>query len=166
MLQLLTIYLGLQKIHYLLYTAAYYHIVDPHNQESVSEPSTSKPGHHQTDPSLGYQVPVFMGLRLGDVSLEQFTTFQVKLVVQVASHLLGEVEHLLGLPDGCRISSGGSDQVKGILSVRASPHLLRTIIRDMRSSPLSGLGRECSPIQATKDCLAQLKKLFRGSISI
>lgn len=165
-LQLLTIYLSLQKIHYLLYTAAYYHIVDlQHNQESVSEPSASKPRHHQADPSLGYQIPVFRGLRLGDVSLEQFTTFQVKLVVQVASHLLGEVEHLLGLPDGCRISRGGSDQVKGILGARASPHLLRMIIRDMRS-PLSGLGRECSPIQATKDRLAQLKKLFRGSISI
>ena len=161
-LQLLAIYLSLQKIHYLLYTAAYYSIVDPQNQESVSE--NSKP-RHQTDPSLGYQVPVFKGLHLGDVSLEQFTTFQVKLVIQVASHLLGEVEHLLGLPDGCRISRGGSDQGKGILGVSASPHLLRMIIRDMRS-PLSGLGRGCSPVQATKDRLSQLKRLFRGSVSI
>ena len=48
--------------------------------------------------------PLFPGLSLSGVSLDHFAKFQIKFLLQITTHTLGEIEHVLGLPEGYRIS--------------------------------------------------------------
>ncbi|KAL8941750.1 MAG: hypothetical protein Q9211_001696 [Gyalolechia sp. 1 TL-2023] len=49
-------------------------------------------------------VPLFPGLCLDGVCLDEFARFQIKFVVQITAHTLGEIEGVLGLPEGYRVS--------------------------------------------------------------
>ncbi|KAI4168593.1 MAG: hypothetical protein LQ343_006257 [Gyalolechia ehrenbergii] len=49
-------------------------------------------------------VPLFPGLCLDGVCLDKFAKFQIKFLLQITAHTLGEIEGELGLPEGYRVS--------------------------------------------------------------
>ena len=53
--------------------------------------------------------PLFPGLCLDGVCLDDFAKFQIKFLLQITTHTLGEIEGVLGLPEGCRISRRDSN---------------------------------------------------------
>lgn len=57
--------------------------------------------------------PVFPGMTVGGFSLDRFGTFQVKLLVQISVHVLGEIEGVLGVPEGVRVLGAGGEQAEG-----------------------------------------------------
>ncbi|KAL8722874.1 MAG: hypothetical protein Q9225_000707 [Loekoesia sp. 1 TL-2023] len=48
--------------------------------------------------------PLFPGLSLDGVCLDDFAKFQIKFLLQITAHTLGEIEGVLGLPEGYRVS--------------------------------------------------------------
>lgn len=54
--------------------------------------------------SGGMPAPVFPGLSLDGVCLDDFAKFQIKFLLQITAHTLGEIEGVLGLPEGYRVS--------------------------------------------------------------
>ena len=84
--QLLTCYIRIIHLHSILYSKIFDHL-------------TTLP--HRKDAQLP---PAFPGMQVGCMSLDDFGSFQMKLLLQISTHILGEVEMALGLPDGYRIS--------------------------------------------------------------
>jgi len=73
--------------------------------------------------------PVFPGMQIGGVSLDQFGTFQVKLLLQICLHILEDIELALGLPDEYRFGkrkSGG----RGVLEASVSAGFVQCLMRE------------------------------------
>ena len=140
---LLTCYIRIIHLHSILYSRIYDHLT--------------------ASPRKGASVPpVFPGLQVGGMPLDDFGNFQVKLLLQISTHILGEIEMTLGLPDGYRISKK-SCQSLGILETSVS---LQFIEMTMRENGRTGLGIETDRVKSIKDSLASLKRLLKGTINI
>lgn len=142
-LGLLTCYIRIIHLHNILYSRIYDHLTAS-LRKGASVP------------------PVFPGLQVGGMPLDEFGNFQVKLLLQISTHVLGEVEMALGLPDGYRISKK-SGQSLGILETSVS---VQFIEMTMRENGRTGLGIGTDRVMSIKNNLACLKRLLNGSINI
>jgi len=105
--------------------------------------------------------PVFPGVQAGSVSLDTFAKFQVKLLIQISTHVLGEIEMALGLPDGYRISKRDI-QRQGIFEGSVS---VQFIEMTMKEKGKSGLGIEKDKFTSIRDHLGRLRQLLKGTIN-
>ena len=104
-----------------------------------------------------YLPPLFPSWQAGSVSLDSFAKFQVKLLIQVSTHTLGEIEIALGLPDGYRISKKDRHGIfKGMVSVQFIEMM-------MREEGKSGLGTE-DKFTSIRDHLGRLGRILKGAI--
>lgn len=163
LLQLLACYLRLRDLHRILYTAIHHYMVS--NTSAKSKTSSSQHDLSTTEQLSAKQRPLFKGLQIGGTSLEDFHPFQVKFVLQITVHILGEIEHTLGLPGVDRVSKKTDDEQPGILGAGVSPQLLKTVMRD-NAVPGGRGGPDGSIVLAMRDRLSQLRKLLRGSINL
>ena len=104
--------------------------------------------------------PPFPGMKVGSVSLDSQAKFQVNLLVQFSTHILGEIEVALGLPDGYRISRKDRH---GIFEGTVSLQFIEMTIREEAKSLLGG-GNDKDKLTGIRDHLALLKQLLKGAI--
>ena len=106
--------------------------------------------------------PVFPGLQAGGVSLDNFGKFQIKLLVQISTHVLGEIETALGLPEGYRISKKNRER-RGILDDSISVQFLEMAMKEkgMQGPRLMEEDRFAS----VKNRLTSLRQLLKGTIN-
>ena len=107
--------------------------------------------------------PVFPGIRVGGVPLDDFGTFQMKLLLQISTHILGEIEMALGLPDGYRISKKNAG-VCGILEKSVSVAFIEMTMRE--SERTTGFGVESDRTASIRRDLAWLRLRLKGTINI
>lgn len=139
---LLTCYIRVLHLHYLLYSR-------------ISDFIT-------TQSQSGAPLPaVFPGVQAGSVLLDTFAKFQVKLLIQISTHVLGEIEMALGLPDGYRISKRNS-QRQGIFEGSVS---VQFIEMTMKEKGKSGLGMDRGEFTSIRDHLGRLRQLLKGTIN-
>ena len=101
--------------------------------------------------------PLFPDLAVGNFSLCAFGNFQMKFMLQICLHLLGQVEMKLGLPKGKRVSSCTNPK-QGILDTALSSQSLKEALREILS--------ECSVQTAIKETVAQIGWKLRGMIDV
>lgn len=150
-LQILTVYIRLVQLHFNLYTRILAMVSPPTTPSAFSTIST---------PSSAYSTPAaFPSLTIGGISLVPYSRFQLRFLLQICVHHLGEIEALMGLPAGLRVSDVDEESREegGILGGRnggTSP-LVRTILMGA-GAPFRGIG----------ETLEQLKKALEGRIKI
>ena len=113
-LQLLTCYIRIVRLHSIMYKS----MID----YTLAFPAAASP-HMAAIP------PVFPGLQIGGVSLDAFGTLQVVLLLQIAVHVLGEIEVALGLPKEYRVGRwerGG----RGVLEASVSSGFVKCLMRE------------------------------------
>ena len=142
--QLLTCFIRIIRLHSIFYTQVHNYLTALPNKREESLP------------------PIFPGMQVGGVPLDEFRNFQVKLLLQISTHVLGEIEMLLGLPDGYRISKK-NPQSQGILETSVS---VQFIEMTMRENGRCGLGIEWDRIKSIRDNLGNLRVLLKGTINI
>ncbi len=158
-LQLLACYLRITQLHNILYTVIYNFITNP-REGSPPQASSSSSGT-QTPEKLANQPPsIFPGLQIGGVHLESFGIFQIKLLLQISAHILGEIESALSLPDGYRVSRKKDDEASGVLGVAIPPIFFEMTVADNESAG----GQD--GILGSKARLGKLRSLLKGSINI
>lgn len=150
-LQILTVYIRLVQLHFTLYTRI---------QAMVSPPNSPSASCTASTPSSSYFTPpAFPSLSIGGISLAAYSRFQLRFLLQICVHHLGEIETLLGLPAGLRVSDvdEGSREHGGLLDERngVTPLLVQTI--------MMGAG---APVRGIGETLEQLKKALEGRIKI
>ncbi|KAJ6013610.1 C6 zinc finger domain protein [Penicillium herquei] len=166
LLQLLACYLRLRDLHGILYAAIHHYVAS----NTLAESKTSFSQHRsfateQLSTGKAKQRPLFKGLQIGGASLEGFHPFQVKFVLQIAVHILGEIENTLGLPSVDRVGKKTDDKQPDVLGAGISPQLLKTVMRD-NAAPGGRGGSDGSTVLAIRNRLSQLRKLLRGSINL
>ncbi|MCJ1436575.1 hypothetical protein MMC27_005955 [Xylographa pallens] len=99
--------------------------------------------------------PVFPGLAVGGEPLDAFGTLQVVLLLQIAVHVLGEIEAALGLPEEYRVGRrrGGG---RGVLGASVSGGFVRCLMRE-------GVWRG-KRVEAIREQLGQLKRVLEGAV--
>ena len=106
--------------------------------------------------------PIFPGMHVGGVFLDGYGKFQVKYLVQILTHLLGEIEVRLGLPKGFRV---GQEQIqrKGILQVSLSSEFIeQAIIEHSRKEAIE----QTDGLSSLKRSLEEMRELLRSEIEI
>ncbi|EYE91697.1 Zn(II)2Cys6 transcription factor domain-containing protein [Aspergillus ruber CBS 135680] len=165
-LQLVACYLRFHQLHSVLYTAIYNYIAVDQSDRTmldIRSRNSSRSDQVQRLNFLGNRPTIFLGLQIGGVSLEPFHNFQIKLVLQINTHLFGEIERALGLPDGYRVSKKRKDEGSGILGGSMSPRLVEMTMRDYASGDVE---TELDTLSTTKKRLAALRGLLKGTIDI
>ena len=102
-LQLLTCYMHIIHLHSIMHARLLDYMLaflpDQQTNTNTNTNINTINNNNNTTPPLDISVPpVFPGMQVGGVSLDQFGTFQVNLLLQISMHLLGEIELALGLP--------------------------------------------------------------------
>ena len=141
--QLLTCYIQIIHLHSILYSR-------------ISDYLTAQARRDTLLP------PIFPGMQVGGLLLDDFGNFQVKLLLQISTHILGEIEMMLGLPDGYRISKK-STQCQGILETSVSVQFIKMM---MSENGQTGLGIERDRVMSIRDNLVSLRRLLKGTINI
>ena len=144
-LQLLTCYIRIIHLHSIFYT-------------QIHDCLTSRPNKRGNQLS-----PVFPGMQIGDLCLDGFPNFQIKLLLQISTHLLGEIEKALGLPEGYRISIR-DPQSQGILEASVSVQFVEMTMRENMRTGLMGIEKD--RIQSIREKLGSLRCLLKGTINI
>lgn len=142
--QLLTCFIRIIRLHSIFYTQVHNYLTALPSKREESLP------------------PIFPGMQVGGVPLDEFRNFQVKLLLQISTHVLGEIEMLLGLPDGYRISKK-NPQSQGILETSVSVQFIEMM---MRENGRCGFGIEWDRIKSIRDNLGNLRVLLKGTINI
>jgi len=112
-LQLLTCYVRIIHLHSILYAhiLEYMLALPPHNTDRVD------------------LIPlVFPGMQVGGVSLDRFGTFQIKILLQISVHVLGEIEVALGLPEGYRVGKRKGEG-RGVLGASVSGEFVESLTK-------------------------------------
>ena len=146
-LQLLTCYIRIIHLHSIFYTQVH---------DCLTAPLT----HKQQNPLP----PIIPGMQVGGLLLDDFPNFQIKLLLQISTHVLGEIEKALGLPDGYRISKKKSVQSKGILETSVSVQFVEMTMRENVGT--GSMGIEKDQIKSIRDKLGSLRVLLKGTINI
>lgn len=156
-LQLLACYLHITQLHNILYTAIYHYVSTPQQDDG----SNNNNDNYNND-------PIFPGLHIGGVHLDRFGRFQIKFVLQISAHILGEIERALALPDGYRISRKRDDEASGILEVSIPSQFLQmTMVDHYHGSSSNGdPGDHQGGISGSKAQLGKLRVLLKGTINI
>jgi hypothetical protein len=166
-LQLLACYLRITQLHNVFYTAIYHYIttsIQGYTQLDYCDSNSHGTKCTSLYGLLGQLHPIFPGLQIGGAPLEDFGIFQVKLVLQISTHILGEIERTLALPEGYRVSRKRNDEATGTLGVSIPIQLLKMSI--MGNDPCSDLSGDHDGISGSKARLKMLRTLLKGTISI
>ena len=139
---LLTCYIRILHLHSLLYS-----------QFSEFLVSLSERGVHMP--------PLIPGMQIGGVSLDNFGKFQIKFLLQVSTHVLGEIEMALGLPDGHRISKKDR-QSQGILEGSVSTQFIEMTMGERGKT---GVAMEKDEVGSIRNHIATLRQLLKGTIN-
>lgn len=155
-LQLLTCYMHIIHLHSIMHTRLLDYMLAflPNTQPNTN--TTINTNTNNTTQPVDISVPpVFPGMQVGGVSLDQFGTFQVNLLLQISMHLLGEIELALGLPKeysvGKRKGSG-----RGVLEASVSGGFVKCL---MREEAWRGKRIEC-----VRERLAYLRRVLKGAV--
>lgn len=147
-LQILTTYIRLTQLHYTLYKSI----------QALISPKASPPVSPTPD-SAAPTPAAFPSLAIGGISLAQYSRFQLKFLLQICAHHLGEIEALLGLPAGFRVSNieDGGREHSGILGGPggATTFFVRAIMMS------AGM-----PMKEIREILEHLRKALEGRISV
>lgn len=143
-LLLLTCYLRIIHLHSIMHVRIFDYILAflPHNTQ-----------HGDTVP------PVFPGMQVGGVSLDKFGTFQIKLLLQISLHMLGEIELTLGLPEEYRVGKRKSKKkggARGVLEASVSGGFVRCLMREQ-----AWRGQK---VQCVREGLGNLRRLLKETI--
>lgn len=156
--ELLVLYIRLVELQSTLYTRVLHYL------RSADRPAENSRGFKELDPLL-------QGLNVAGVSLIGFGDFQMKLLLQTAAHYLGEIEHVLGLPEAHRVSSVSGDAgvlhggiLEGVVPER-SLDLVMCEFRRGKAEPAED-GERPDVISFAKTTLVELQRLLKGSIEI
>ena len=100
--------------------------------------------------------PVFPNMQVGGVSLNRFGTFQIKLLMQISVHVLGEIESALGLPKEFRVgkSKGGKT---GVLGENVSGEFVKCLMNER-----SWRGKK---VECVKEQLRSLRRVLKKAIA-
>ena len=146
---LLTCYIRILHLHSLLYSRLSLSLAP-----SLQNTSTNSP-----------PPPLFPGLCIGAVSLDRFAKFQIKLLLQISVHLLGEIEKVLGLPDRYRISKKQNED-QGIFDGAVSAQFIEMTMEEkgMVGGVGAGGGDKEDRFRSITESLVRLRKMLKGSI--
>ena len=137
-------YIRILRLHSILYSKFSRYLTEPLFQEGAHLP------------------PIFPGMKVGGVSLDIFGRFQIKLLLQISIHILGEIEMALGLPDRYRISEKGDRDIPGILEGSVSLEFIEMTMKER--SRIEG-GMEKDSFSSIRESLVHLRQLLRGTIN-
>ncbi|GLA76126.1 hypothetical protein AtubIFM55763_007692 [Aspergillus tubingensis] len=142
-LQVLSAYIRLTQLHYALYQEMNFALMKLSDCPS-----------HEFSPSDIFVL--FPMLHIGGVSLSSYYRFQLKFVLQICVHHLGETEALLGLPADLCVS-GRMLQGEGILhqSTGEMSFLVRTIMCQAEKT-----------VKGIRSVLAELSERTKGAIEV
>ncbi len=115
-LQLLTCYLRIIHLHSIMHIRLLDYLLAffPHSNQQA-----------------GFVPPVFPGMQVGGVSLDRFGPFQVKLLLQISMHVLGEIELALGLPKEYMIGKRKKKRDgRGLLEASVSGGFVKRLMRE------------------------------------
>ena len=143
--QLLTCYIRIVHLHSIFYTQVHDCIIAPLHKRELP------------------LAPIFPGMHVGGVPLDDFRNFQIKLLLQISTHVLGEIETALGLPDGYRISKK-NPQSHGILEASVSVQFVEMTMRENGRTGQMGIERD--RVKSIRDKLGRLRSLLKGTINI
>ncbi|RAH61362.1 hypothetical protein BO85DRAFT_194900 [Aspergillus piperis CBS 112811] len=142
-LQVLSAYIRLTQLYYALYQ----------DMNSVLMKLSDCPSHESLPSDIFVPFPM---LHIGGVSLSSYHRFQLKFVLQICVHHLGETETLLGLPADLCVSER-MVQEEGILhqSTGEMAFLVRTIMRQAEKT-----------VKGIRGVLAELSERTKGAIEV
>nr|WHF58362.1 hypothetical protein [Aspergillus sp.] len=145
-LQILAAYIRLTQLHYALYQRV----------RCILRFTRDSPCTESSDPDLDSTTAPFPSLHIGGVSLSAYPRFQLKFLLQICVHHLGEVEALLGLPAGFCVSERVVES-RGILAQGAGemPLLVLSIMRQAEQT-----------VKSIRSVLAELAEETRGRIVV
>lgn len=139
-LQLIACYLRLLQLYLPLYTAIYEYV-------------------NFTESDFRRRQPIWSDLSIGGAALHPFADFQIKMVLQVAVHLLEEIEGALGLSEGCRVSKKTANEGSGILGVNVTAHFIEMCMSEVATGSEEGRGA----IARLRDTMGRLTVLLDGN---
>lgn len=99
--------------------------------------------------------PIFPGMQVGGVSLNKFGTFQVKVLMQISMHVLGEIESALGLPDEDRVGKR-KGRGPGILGASVSQGFVECLMKE-------GAWRG-NKVECMREQLGNLRKVLKEAV--
>ena len=143
-LQLLTCYLRIVHLHSIMHIRLLDYLlafVPNTNRHGVSVP------------------PVFPGMQVGGVSLDRFGPFQVKLLLQISIHVLGDIELALGLPEEFMIGKRKrKSEGRGLLEASVSGGFVKRLMKEE-----AWRGKK---VEFVRERLGNLKRVLKGAIDI
>ena len=182
--QLLTCYIRIIHVHSILYARILDHLLTflpahSHNRNRHKSAAPQQQQQQQQKPQEQQPPPLFPGMQVDGVPLDDFSVFQIKLMLQINTHVLGEIEMALGLPDGFRISAR-TPGTTGVLETSVSVQFIEAMMREIettmlastggrdgyRRTPVLGFGVEKDRISLIRENLVRLRKLLKGTINI
>ena len=183
--QLLTCYIRIIHLHSILYARILDHLLislpsHSHNRNgNKSAAPQQQQQRQQPKPREQQPPPLFPGMQVDGVSLDDFSIFQIKLILQINTHVLGEIEMALGLPDGFRISAR-IPGATGVLETSVSVQFIEATMREIETTMLAsdgagdgngrtpglGFGVEMDRVSLIRENLVKLRKLLKGTINI
>lgn len=182
--QLLTCYIRIIHLHSILYARILDHLLTSlpsrsqnNNQKKFASPQQQQ--QQQQKPQQQQPPPLFPGMQVDGVSLDDFSVFQIKLILQINTHVLGEIEMALGLLDGFRIS-GRTPGTTGVLETSVSVQFIEATMCEIETTmlvskgggngngrgPVSGSGVEKNRVSLIRENLVRLRQLLKGTINI
>ena len=103
--------------------------------------------------------PVFPGMQVGGVSLDRFGPFQVKLLLQISIHVLGDIELALGLPEEFMIGKRKrKSEGRGLLEASVSGGFVKRLMKEE-----AWRGKK---VEFVRERLGNLKRVLKGAIDI
>ena len=161
-LQLLTCYLRIVQLHSIMHNRFHDYLFAYTTLPTSQSPSTSslnRQPHH-----LPVAVPpVFSGLQIGGVSLDPWGTFQVRFLLQISMHVLGEIELALGLPEEYvligRTASGRSDSRGGGVGLLEASVSSGFVKRVMKEGEWRG-----QRVEVVREQLRDLRSVLSGAV--
>ena len=189
--QLLTCYIHIIHLHSILYARILDHLLtslpslsNNRNRYKSTAPQQQQQQQQQEQqqqqkPPEQQPPPLFPGMQVDGVSLDDFSIFQIKLILQINTHVLGEIEMALGLPDGFRISAR-IPGTTGVLETSVSVQFIEATMREIETTMLAsdgggdgngrtpggGFGVEMDRVSLIRENLVKLRKLLKGTINI
>ena len=100
--------------------------------------------------------PVFPNMQVGGVSLNRFGTFQIKLLMQISVHVLGEIESALGLPMEFRVGKSKGEKM-GVLGESVSGEFVKCLMNER-----SWRGKK---LESVKEQLRSLRSVLKRAIA-
>lgn len=153
--QLLTCYMRIVRLHSIMHARILNYILAFPTRPSSSNSDTANTNTTNVVDSVP---PVFPGMCIGGMSLDKFGTFQIKLLLQISMHLLGEIELVLGLPEEYRVSERKGLVGRGVLETSVSAGFVKSL---MREEAWKG-GR----VDSARKRLDDLGRVLKGAIDL